>query len=98
MLIDGQVFVDVVGFDHLNGAALPTPQPQPQHTSGPDPPPSVSTAEFFEALQWLDKLYREQMGRANGVDLEGIAAHIYSAATSASGRKVRRWQMREAVS
>jgi hypothetical protein len=29
-------------------------------------------------LQWLDKLYREQMGRANGVDLEGIAAHIYA--------------------
>ena len=78
ILIDGQVFVDVVGFDHLNGAALPTPQPQPQHTSGAGSATFVSTGEFFEALQWLDRLYREQMGRPNGVDLEGIAAHIYT--------------------
>lgn len=75
--IDDQVFVDVVGFDHLRGVALPTITPQPQRSGGGGAP-LISTAEFFEALQWLDKLYREQMGRPNGVDLEGIAAHIYT--------------------
>jgi len=77
MLIDDQVFVDVVGFDHLNDVVIPLPLPQPDRP-GVRAASAVSTAEFFEALQWLDKLYREQMGRPNGVDLEGIAAHIYT--------------------
>ena len=76
MLIDDQVFVDVVGFDHLNDVVIPLPLPQPDRPGRAAS--AVSTAEFFEALQWLDKLYREQMGRPNGVDLEGIAAHIYT--------------------
>lgn len=75
--IDDQVFVDVVGFDHLNGVVLPKIKPQPPSSPGGGGA-LVPTGEFFEALQWLDKLYREQLGRANGVDLEGIAAHIYT--------------------
>lgn len=77
IFIDDQVFVEVVGFDHLNGAQLPRPRPQPQ----PPPAPArgaVSAQEFFETLQWIDKVYREQLGRPNGVDLEGITAHVYS--------------------
>jgi hypothetical protein len=79
MLIDGQVFVEVSGFDHLNDAVLvPQPrQPDPARSPGAAPAQTVTSAEFFETLNWLDKIYREQMGRANGVDLEGIAAHVY---------------------
>jgi hypothetical protein len=79
ILIDDQVFVDVVGFDHLGPGPTPRPDPPPQ----PHPMPSpggraVSAEEFFETLQWLDRFYREQLNRPNGVDLEGIAAHVYN--------------------
>jgi hypothetical protein len=79
MLIDDQVFVEVSGFDHLNGVILvPQPRrPDPQRSPGPAPTQTVGHGEFFEALNWIDKLYREQLGRSNGVDLEGIAAHVY---------------------
>ena len=83
MLIDDQVFVDVVGFDHLGGgggvpAPGPVPQPQPRPMPAPGGRAAVSTEEFFDTLQWLDRFYREQLNRPNGVDLEGIAAHVYN--------------------
>lgn len=79
MLIDDQVFVEVTGFDHLNGLVIPpggtTPAPQEQQRAVQN---AVSGAEFFDALKWIDKLYREQLGRPNGIDLEGIVAHVYN--------------------
>jgi len=81
ILIDDQVFVDVVGFDHLGTgvpAPRPDPPPQPRPMPGPAGRASVSTEEFFETLQWLDRFYREQLNRPNGIDLEGIAAHVYN--------------------
>lgn len=70
-LIDGQVFIEVTGVDHLGTATTPGPPPPPP------PAPKLDREEFVEALKWLDQLYREQLGRPNGVDLEGIAAHIF---------------------
>jgi hypothetical protein len=71
-VIDGQVFIEVAGVDHLGTMPGPLPKP-PQLPSVP----KLDRDEFFAALVWLDRLYREQLGRANGVDLEGIAAHIF---------------------
>jgi len=75
--LDDQVFVEVVGVDHLIGAVLP-PRPQPQPQPTPQSRVVVSPEEFFDALRWLDNVYRVQLGRANGVDLEGVAAHVYN--------------------
>jgi hypothetical protein len=69
-LIDGQVFIEVTGIDHLGGIVEPLP-------SVPAPATLPPREEFFAALTWLDGLYREQLDRANGVDLEGIAAHMF---------------------
>jgi hypothetical protein len=74
-VIDGQVFIEVTGFDHLG--PTPDPPPPPKKPLQPPPTPKLDRDEFFAALVWLDKLYREQLGRANGVDLEGIAAHMF---------------------
>jgi hypothetical protein len=73
MLIDDQVFMAVPGVDHLGPGPLPqipTAQPRPQ-------PLQVNRQEFLDALVWLDGVYRQQMGRAGGIDLEGIAAHVF---------------------
>ena len=72
--IDGQVFIEVTGVDHLG-----------IHDDGDDEdeevqPPRITLPardEFFTTLKWLDTLYRQQLGRSNGVDLEGVAAHIF---------------------
>jgi hypothetical protein len=76
-MIDGQVFIAVTGVDHLAGSA-PGPVSRPTGPApGPAPALKLDREEFFEALKWLDQLYREQLGRPDGVDLEGIAAHIF---------------------
>jgi hypothetical protein len=74
--IDGQVFIEVAGHDHLGDDVDVDvdddsgDQAQPSSTALP------SREEFLEALVWLDGVYREQLGRSR-VDLEGIAAHIF---------------------
>jgi hypothetical protein len=74
-VIDGQLFIEVTGVDHLADHPTPTPEPSPPI---PAPAPLVVTRqEFLDALIWLDRLYREQLGRPGGVDLEGIAAHLF---------------------
>jgi hypothetical protein len=78
MLIDGQVFVEVTGFDHLNGIDIDIERQRKESETQRPVQNAVSGTEFFEALKWIDKVYRDQMGRPNGVDLEGIAAHIYN--------------------
>jgi hypothetical protein len=81
--IDGQVFIEMQGVDHLNGIATGS-SGQGGATSGHGvvggggsigqlPP----RGEFFAALTWLDGVYRSQLGRPGGVDLEGIAAHLF---------------------
>jgi len=70
--IDDQVFIEVQGVDHLVGTPVPTAGPTAASVSALPP-----RDEFFAALKWLDGVYREQMGRPAGVDLEGIAAHIF---------------------
>lgn len=86
MDIDGQVFIEIAGVDHLGAAVavtsittgttpggLPAPPPPP-----PPPPPRLpSRSEFLSVLLWLDLVYREQLGRPDGVDFEGIAAHVF---------------------
>jgi hypothetical protein len=72
-VIDGQLFIEVNGVDHLADhpiATLPPPVPAPA-------PLVVTRQEFLDGLLWLDRLYREQLGRADGVDFEGIAAHLF---------------------
>jgi len=68
--IDDQVFIEVTGVDHLIGQLIVDADVTPKITL-------PARDEFFTTLKWLDTLYREQLGRANGVDLEGIAAHIF---------------------
>lgn len=91
--IDGQVFIELVGVDHLRapgsgGSGASVTGSGASTTSGtttgtqtvvppPPPPPLPSRAEFLATLQWLDTLYREQLNRPTGVDLEGIAAHLF---------------------
>jgi len=65
-VIDGQIFIEM-------GDAGPVDGGDGGHTI----PALPDRAEFFAALQWLDALYREQLGRPNGVDLDGIAAHVF---------------------
>jgi len=73
--IDDQVFIEMQGVDHLGGITVPTGGQTGGQTAA-----SLSGLpprdEFFDALKWLDGVYRQQMGRT-GVDLEGIAAHIF---------------------
>jgi hypothetical protein len=71
-LIDDQVFIELQGIDHLAGVTI--------HIDGQSGVPVSqlpSRDEFFAALTWLDGVYRFQIGRESGVDLEGIAAHIF---------------------
>lgn len=79
--IDDQIFIELEGFDHLEGQAVddddddggddePAAPPQPR-------PVLPDRGEFLSALTWLDTLYRSQLGRSAGVDLEGIAAHVF---------------------
>ena len=72
-LIDGQVFIELQGIDHLNGIPIHGDDPGGGGGAVAQLP---SRAEFFAALTWLDGVYRSQMGRS-GVDLEGVAAHIF---------------------
>jgi hypothetical protein len=81
-VIDGQLFIEVTGVDHLAEHPIAAPQPPPAPIVMPAPvPPAaaliVTRQEFLDGLFWLDRLYREQLGRANGVDFEGIAAHLF---------------------
>jgi hypothetical protein len=82
-IIDDQVFIELAGVDHLGSQpmvasaappAAPAASAAPARSAGPALP---SRDEFFSALQWLDGVYRQQLGRPGGVDLEGIAAHIF---------------------
>lgn len=74
-VIDDQVFIELAGVDHLAG------QPQQPLLSDPPPPPAAATLpprdEFFSALTWLDGVYRTQLARPGGLDMEGVAAHIF---------------------
>lgn len=78
--IDDQIFISITGIDHLAGQRVEVePVPAPP---APAPPPAPRLAlpdrgEFLAALTWLDTLYRTQLQRAGGVDLEGIAAHVF---------------------
>ena len=73
-MIDGQIFIELQGLDHLDG--IPIHGDDPGGGGGGSVAQLPSRAEFFGALTWLDGVYRSQMGRT-GVDLEGIAAHIF---------------------
>jgi hypothetical protein len=75
-VIDDQVFIELTGVDQLFGAVIP-----PAHSDGENHGRRLAglpaREEFFSALKWLDGVYRTQLGRPAGVDLEGIAAHIF---------------------
>jgi hypothetical protein len=76
--IDGQIFILLEGFDHLAGQRLDDPAaPASSPTPAPPRPALPDRGEFFSTLTWLDTLYRTQLGRHAGVDLEGIAAHVF---------------------
>jgi hypothetical protein len=74
-MIDGQVFMEMQGVDHLAGVVIPNPPPGGGLTGSISQLPPRD--EFFGALTWLDGVYRSQLGRPGGVDLEGIAAHLF---------------------
>jgi hypothetical protein len=87
-IIDGQVFIVLSGFDHLNGqtiAAAPVSDPAAHAPSAAALP---ARGEFFAALTWLDGVYRDQLRRPGGVDLEGIAAHVFDTYLNARMRGV----------
>jgi hypothetical protein len=82
IVIDGQVFIEVAGHDHLadgGGDGHEGDEREDEDDRVPPAPRPVlpGAGEFLEALVWLDGVYRDQLGRAKGVDLEGIAAHIF---------------------
>lgn len=90
LTIDEQTFIPISGFDHLAGLRLddrrdvqPAPPASSPHASAPpasapqDRPALPGRAEFQSALMWLDTLYRTQLDRPGGVDIEGIAAHVF---------------------
>lgn len=82
IVIDGQIFIEVTGRDHvsgeIDGGADDHEEDDRDDRVQPTASPTLPGAgEFLEALVWLDRVYREQLGRPKGVDLEGIAAHIY---------------------
>jgi hypothetical protein len=82
MNIDGQLFIELAGVDHLRtpgtGASTTSGTTTGLQTVTPPPPPALpSRTEFLATLLWLDTLYREQLGRPDGVDFEGIAAHVF---------------------
>jgi hypothetical protein len=71
--IDGQVFIEIVGVDHLAGQTIPV------HVESASPKIAAklpAADEFLSTLNWINTLYKEQLGR-QGVDLEGIAAHVF---------------------
>lgn len=72
-IIDGQVFIELEGVDHVPDIPLHV---DPGGGGGGSVAQLPSRAEFFGALTWIDGVYRSQLGRT-GVDLEGIAAHIF---------------------
>ncbi len=79
--IDDQIFIALTGIDHLDGQRVEDePAPVPARPPAPPPPPPTALpdrGEFLSALTWLDTLYRNQLQRPGGVDLEGIAAHVF---------------------
>jgi hypothetical protein len=83
IVIDGQIFIDVTGHDHVGDEIDDRlgddreDDDRDDRVRPPAAPTLPATGEFLEALVWLDRVYREQLGRPKGVDLEGIAAHIY---------------------
>lgn len=78
--INDQIFIVLSGVDHLAGLRLDDRPKEPQTaptTAPPARPALPDRGEFLATLTWLDTLYRTQLQRPGGVDLEGIAAHIF---------------------